>query len=498
MHVSVKLFKKNTCPWFRAFWFRGGLFGFILLSVIVGVSTGAPIQYEIAQVLLGFSVFISLFLLADRPLLNPVQAVVAIFYWWFGVGPTLIAAYKAILGFEEDALWAQVSGLESLWIVIFGLPLYAIIARIVLKEVSKINFGFKFLVPYGINYRMITLIIFLSVGALSKFIIFILHQYGISGKELVHYLGGTITNVWWVGIIDSMGQIFIFAKSAILSALVHSGKQITRKIKILGLILLIAIIWDAITSGWKGALIAPGIYLIVAYISQRQRIPWVWIGIGILAYLFVIEPFVSTGRHLAEKMDIRTTEERREIFQELLSDRSWLEDFSWQDIKIESPFRGIYMLAGEVTRRNSLFNGEWQGYTIIWGMSALIPRVIFPDKPMLNVGNFFALTVGVDLGIISPKDFITNIGVSLPFEIVGNFGWLAGIISFGIFGAFWVLICSLILSPIRLSHHPLTPMMVAFAMGWEQPIGHFLATLRGLIVPILITFFIWYWLNKRL
>jgi len=485
-------------PWFRSLWLRGGLFGFVLFSIIVGGITGAPIEYEIAQILLGFSVFISLFLLADRPLLNPIQAVLAIFYWWFGVGPTIIAAYKAILGLKEDALWAQVSGLEALWIVIFGLPFYALISRFILKLITKFNFGFKFLVPSGINYRMRTLVIFLSVGVLSKFIIFTLHQYGISGKEMVHYLGGTITHIWWVGIIDLVGETFVFAKSAIFSALVYSGKHVTKEMRILGLILLFVIIWDAITSGWKGALIAPVIYLIVAYISQRQRIPWMWMGIVVLIYLFVIEPFVSTGRHLAEKMNIQTTEERNEIFRELSSDLSWFEDFSWQDIKIESPFRGIYMLAGEVTRRNSLLYGEWQGYTIGWGLSALIPRAIYPDKPLMNVGNFFALTVGVDLGIISPRDFITNIGVSLPFEIVGNFGWLAGIISFGIFGAFWALFCSLILSSSRLSTHPLTPMMVVLAVGWEQAIGHFLANLRDLIIPIIITFFIWCGLNRRL
>ncbi len=115
----------------------------------------------------------------------------------------------------------------------------------------------------------------------------------------------------------------------------------------------------------------------------------------------------------------------------------------------------------------------------------MIPRELFPEKPSTSIGNFFTQTLGVDLGVADASDFGSNTAISIPFEIVGNYGWLAGILSFGVIGLAWSFYCAMILTTNRLSTHPLTPWMVVFAATLEAPIGHFLANVRGQLIPLL-------------
>ena len=159
-----------------------------------------------------------------------------------------------------------------------------------------------------------------------------------------------------------------------------------------------------------------------------------WILVVIAAYLFLVEPFVATGRYLAERFDIKTSAERRELFRELYSKTSLFELRDLSEINVESLFRNTYPIASEITSSNALLEGEWRGLTIEMGFLSLIPRAIYPSKPDLNVGNFFAQTVGLRMGLVNPRDFMTNISITIPFEMIGNFGWAAGVLSFGIIG----------------------------------------------------------------
>ena len=117
------------CAWFRSRWFLLSLAGMVSLATFTGLATGAPVTYVFGQIVLGLSVYLSLSFLADRPLVNPIQAFVFFFYWWFGVGPAVVAAWNYLLGVPDAALEAQVSSMEALWIVAPGLLLYAITAR---------------------------------------------------------------------------------------------------------------------------------------------------------------------------------------------------------------------------------------------------------------------------------------------------------------------------------------------------------------------------------
>ena len=87
------------------------------------------------------------------------------------------------------------------------------------------------------------------------------------------------------------------------------------------------------------------------------------------------------------------------------------------------------------------------------------------------------------MGVSSPTDYMNSVAVSIPFEFVGNYGWLIGALSFAALGALWSLLCGLLLSVPRLADHPLSPYFVVLALSFELPFGSFLASLRDLAFP---------------
>jgi hypothetical protein len=214
------------------------------------------------------------------------------------------------------------------------------------------------------------------------------------------------------------------------------------------------------------------------------------LAVGALVFLLFITPFVTYGRNAVLISGAADSAMRKQIFSEVLKDPLAFLPAAVEAMDVSVFFRDMYPIAGELTRRNGLFDGEWHGDTITWGLEVLVPRVFMPDKRDMNIGNFFVQTVGVDIGISGIDDTLTNIGSTIPFEFVGNFGWCAGILSFGLIGVFWPLLCSWLLSPARLSNHPLTPFLVVSSMGMESALGHYLVGLRGLIIPLLLCYLI--------
>lgn len=476
------------CDWFNSLWLPVSLAITITGAATVGGLSDAAGLAIVAQIVLGMSVYGSLWFLAAWPLVNPVQAVVPIFYWWFGVGPTVEAWFRYVTDSRHEAETIITSAMPAVWIVSLGLPLYAYVGSATLDWARKRRLGLRFLLPERNNYHVRTLVILLAFGWLAELAPSVLERFGISGQEQVGYLGGTLTTIWWVGVIAGVAGIVTFAQSAILSELARSGRAISRQFAVLAGAVLVQGIVSALTAGWKGAFVRLALYVMVAYVSKYQRIPWTATLICLFLYLTILEPFVATGRHLVEMMESQTVEERESVFRTMLTEGNVWRLNSWEDVNIASPFRGLYRFAGEIARRATPYSGEWEGFTLWWGLLVLVPREFFPEKPPANIGNFFTQTLGVDLELAEATDFVSNTSVSIPFEIVGNYGWLAGILSFGIIGFAWSLLCAMILSADRLSTHPLVPWIVVFAATLESPVGHFLAGVRGIVIPVLAMF----------
>ncbi len=482
----------------RSLWFLSSLASVIGLAILVGLLTKAPFLYLIEQLLLGLTVYISIFIISSKHFINPIQAVVLLFYWWFGVGPTFIAASSLIKGDYSEALYAQTSGMESLWIIITGLILYSVIAKQTIKYFSKFQSYARFILPDGENYRPRTLIIYLVIMGLSILTLSVLNKIGLQGQEELSFFGGKRTTVWWVGAIAAVGAISPFLNSALMTYLAKPWKKIPIITKILIITAIIITVSHALFGGWKSPIAFLGAYYVCAYISRYHRPPYEVILIGSVIFLVFITPFVNFGRQLAIVSGATESTARKQIYSTVLKNPRIFFPRNLDNINISVFFRGIYPLAGELTRRNKFFSGEWGGYTIVWGIETIVPRALNPGKRDSNIGNFFARTVGADIGVSNRYDSLNSIAITIPFEFVGNYGWLAGVLSFGLIGFLWPLLVIWMLSPARLANHPLSPFLTLITMSMESPLGSFLGGLRELLIPLFFSYILYKFLRGRI
>lgn len=72
----------------------------------------------------------------------------------------------------------------------------------------------------------------------------------------------------------------------------------------------------------------------------------------------------------------------------------------------------------------------WRGETLKPLITAMIPRVIYPDKPREVAGNKF----GIRFDLLTGDDPRTSINIPWPTELLANFGPLGLIVSMGVIG----------------------------------------------------------------
>jgi hypothetical protein len=443
------------------------------------------------QVALGVSTYFSLMLLRRWPLIDPIQFVVFLFHWWFAVGPSASCIFAWLRGDYSHIEFLLTNGSEALWVVAIGLPLYVFAARIILKFWPN-NWYAKFLIPDGDLYRPLTIISYFTVGALVSFILWIFSLAGVDAFQSVNYLGGTISNNWALSAIARIGDLSTFATIGLLGYICGPKSVKNRTFKILAYSLILINTIKALTSGWKGAMVILFFWICLIFISWRKKLPWVLIIVLGLLYFCFVEPVVSYARVQAEVQNVTTPAERVVVFREVVKNYNF-KDININRINIDSAFRGIYYFAGTIAHRSDLVSGPWKG-TTLESLTALVPRVLMPTKLDINQGNFFAR----DLGVSDSDNYINNIGVSIPFEIVGNSGYIAGCFSFFVIGLLWTIFNVLLLSPKRLATHPLMPLFVFYTMGMEASIQQFLVKLRDLPLLLLAAWGIWLFLKKRL
>ena len=476
----------NTLP-VLAFCF-GPALGLILLSFSVPIS-GLTL---LAHIALGLSAFLSLWLLSDRPLLNPVQAFVLLFQWWFGVGPAVCGLFYWLAGntyIMESYIPDDPSGI---WIVAAGLPIYAVLARFVTRLMSRSDWRADFLRPSGTFYRFRTVAAFATIAAVVQIVLLIFGHYDIHPFETTHYLGRQVTTSIWLAMVACIAPVGNFALLALLPHLVGPRSTGPWQLKVLAAIGLALSIWYGLSSGSKGLIVQPAMWAVAVYVSWRQRLPWLVLVFASLAFLLFVEPFVAVTRIAAQKASL-TSEDQREFFKDSLENFS-PGDISWREWNMESPFRGIYPHAVQVASESGLFRGPWGGESLRQDLSTIIPRALSPNKPDSNAGHYFAQQLG-DPGAIYANH---NIAISVPFEFVGDYGWLAGVASFALIGLFWPAFTCIVLTPARLSTHPLMPYLLSVLLAFEQGAGQFLNLGKILVFPFAAVAAVWFVFDRKL
>lgn len=479
-------------PWFFSNIVWGTALCNVVLLVLIISSVPVSFVYYTSQTTLCISFLISLMFLADKPLITPIQAVVFLFFFWFGFGPNSIILFQTIISKDLNAaVHFSKLGEDSLWIVSLGLPLYSISARVATSFFSKNGLKANFLTPKGFYYKTQTLVLFFALGLLGPLTTILFSFLGFEAVSYTSYLGGTKTNYSFIGVLNSFNRLIPFGLSALALSFLH--KDASKKRKTLTIVVIAIYLSYAIFSGWKSAFIMPFAYIIVGYISNKQKMPILYVVLFISLFLFFVEPFVSSMRILSETQRLENPADRFAFFKDTIGHGAInFSETGFEQVVWGAFFRGIYPLAGNISNHSSWFKGEWGGETIKTGVLATIPRSFHPSKPDMNIGNFFYKTIYSRTYNINVTSDIMNVAISAPFEFVGNFGFLAGIFSFCLIGFLWASMCCFILTPERLWNHPLTPYFVFYSMVFEKPFGHILAQFRTLAIMLIIL-----WLVNR-
>jgi hypothetical protein len=99
---------------------------------------------------------------------------------------------------------------------------------------------------------------------------------------------------------------------------------------------------------------------------------------------------------------------------------------------------------GDELVRATELDGPSGWKTIVQGLRMLPPRFLYPDKPIYNTANFLAHRVG----ILSEKDFTTQVSFGFIAEAYSSFKWVgAFLIPFGLMLAF-ILVYKKLVGPI--------------------------------------------------
>jgi hypothetical protein len=482
-------------------WYSPGLqlliLGWFLFGFIIAVVSGAEGSYLGGFTLVSLSSWAAFWILSDRPLLNPVQWVAFLIFWWFAVAPPATAFFQLLIGAADMARNTQEQGADSLVIVGLGLPLYATSARLGLKLMEKFFSGYRVFDVSEAGLRPVTILVFYAIGFGAKLVLLALAQIGVVGVNEINFLGGTQTDIWWVGVIALLGNVKLWAISAGVWSWVFNRHRLPLWMKVLLAVMLFDVFWAGIFSGSKGAIILLPFIYAIALTCRDNRPPWKMIAIGAATLVVVVEPLISYGRNFAQLRGASNSQDRAQDFREVMSSGGFVAK-SWKDLNVEVFFRGIYPVAGEIARRNYLLSGEWEGYTIGWGIEVVVPRRFRPDKPDQNIGNYFSRTIGADLGIANRNDHINNISPSMMFEFVGNYGHLAGILAFGIIGLCWAIFVSLVVGARSIAQNPFVILLILMGLAFEGSFGAFLVALRDfgiLILGVVLTrrFFVFRW-----
>jgi hypothetical protein len=484
--------------WLGSYQFRLGLALHVVVLITTWVAAGATLDSLVAELVLVGSAYVSLLVLSDRPFLNPVQMVAALFFWWFGVGPIATALADLLQGSSEQAKAAFAAPGGALWLTAFGLPVYALAARWTLRRLEDRQVAVRFLLPAGHMYRPRTLVIAWAVGAAAGLSLAVFEIMGVKGLTATNYLGGLRTDVWYVGIANAVGSLRPIATAAVLFMLAWRWRECPLWLVLFGGAVTLQTIVVSLTSGFKGDILLVFLYFACGRFSLRQRAPFFALAALTVLFLCVVEPFVTYTRLKAEALGVETPSGRELVFREALRGGALGRLEQLKNLRVWLLFRGIPIEAGEVVRETALTEGVWKGATLRRGLEILIPRSLWPAKGEYVVGNLFARTIGAKTGVMQRDDYVSQIALTVPFEVVINFGWAAGVIAFALLGVGWSALCGFLLSPARLFDHPLTPFFVGLAMRVEQPLGSLLGSLRDLALPLLVLFVLSLILGRRL
>jgi hypothetical protein len=192
-------------------------------------------------------------------------------------------------------------------------------------------------------------------------------------------------------------------------------------------------------------------------------------------------PFVAASRLLRAAELAGSNVSFGEAAVEYLLSQRWVEDAADLDA-IASLDRGLLTYFTDVVRQAGDSVPYMSGCTLIEGVETLAPRLLYPDKPPLNIGNW----TGQEFGWVHWQDELTNVSPTFIGEFYMNFGLIGVCVGMLLLGMLAVLVDRYLI----VRRDSWTMAIMVACIGWQEAfVGHtILPFIKGALlwVPLLL------------
>jgi hypothetical protein len=293
---------------------------------------------------------------------------------------------------------------------------------------------------------------------------------------------------------NTMGQVIGAAYEYVLFFLVYLYFSNQLKGLVRRLFLVIAIPCELVfnsglASAQIGILIHMMIYLGIIYCATKNRIPYLFIIIA-FSMAALLQPIKGHVREIiwSEQGNNLTAIEKIQVFlsegYSYYFEESRYQQSTGEGVKMAHDRANHLMVTAAIIRDTPERQPFSYGETYLPFFTKWIPRMIWPEKPVDNLGNRWAR----DYGYLHKKDYSTSFNLPWMSEMYMNFG------VFGIIGINFLIGLLFHTLSVNLWLNPSTPTAFAFGVVTGIPLclleSHLSTVLGGVIVHSMALFMV--------
>ena len=255
-----------------------------------------------------------------------------------------------------------------------------------------------------------------------------------------------------------------------------------RRVLVLGVLSTIVMLAFGLIANSKGQMLAPFFFIALCLWGVSGKFPFKLFLVSLLFYVFIAFPFVTASRFAFKAEEFAGSRDQlAELMVDYLASKEWLGDAE-TFLAVESLGRGLLPYFARVVQQSGTAVEFMQGKTFIQGLEVLVPRLLYPEKPDMNIGNWTAKAFGA----VDPSDDVTNFSPTFIGEFYMNFGVTGVFVGMFLMGILATLVDRYLIIDKR---SWTMPIMVSF-VGWQESVvGHTIILFiknAALWVPILL------------
>jgi hypothetical protein len=214
-------------------------------------------------------------------------------------------------------------------------------------------------------------------------------------------------------------------------------------------------------------LLIPFVDAMLVFIVARQKFPIGLIFALGMGYFLLVAPFVGTMREEKQVAGLKSERDFVAVASESIEKSEFGVENTNQLYGILSTLdRAGPRMLGTIVEMTGGVAPFDEGATYAWAIETIVPRVLWPEKPPTNVGNY----VGRKYLILSDDDLITGVSPGLIGEMYMNFGTIGSLVGMFLLGIVTVLVQEFLLT--RVGTGGLAFCYTGYFFSQESAIAH--------------------------